>query len=1279
MASLPNRSISSKGSHSQNIDENWQSLTISETDKFFANEVLGAHNKYRERHGSPPMIINETMCKWSLSYAKYLAENEIMVHRENNPYGQNIFYSWSSNPNDEVTGCACVRHWYDEVREYECYGMEPVLENISRVGHFTQVVWKDTKEIGVGRAKSKQGAWYVVVDYDPKGNWINEFGANVLPPKDMVRSTTSLEQAAAASKVSDDKSQKSTAPDFQKRTAAKLIKHSFIPKTPNLLKSPTMKEVMVRGGAIKEDTQKQSRADDLAKKTKTTDDLVRGGEQASAKKGQHEKTMKDGKEGKLASTRSGDTFVKKSEDSSLNAKKEVEGSLKSVNAFMKMMDSNRGGSESKKDAYNYGVKTSWSLDKDNAKKEKEGQLSRGGKEAKKGEEAANKKTSSASFGKDSAKKGKDTDPSRGGKEAKKGEDAAKKTSNLSFGKDSAKKGKDTDPSRGGKEAKKGEDAAKKTSNLSFGKDSDKKGKDSDPTRGGKEAKKGEDAVKKTSNLSFGKDSATKGKYTDPSRGGKEAKKGEDAAKKTSNLSFGKDSDKKGKDSDPSRGGKESKKCGDAPLKISHLSFDKDSDKKGKDSDLSRGGKEAKKGEDAAKKTSNLSFGKDSDKKAKDSDPSRGGKEAKKGEDAAKKTSKLSFGKDSNKKGKDSDPSRGGKEAKKGEDATKKTSKLSFGKDSDKKGKDTDSKRGGKEAIKKYEDTRKTFSDSEKGSVKKDADAKRGGKEVPKKGYDAMKNIGLLGLNRDSEMNKKSGSLNLDSEKHSAKKETELKRGGKDSKKCQETRSNSTSLNSAKSIEMDSKKSGKYGMSDIGQQRGGTQTTKRRSCVETLNLDEYVQKKSSSTAQKVGKENTKSGSGSIPFQRGGADVKKGDDESQRPDSAHEKVTLTIPPVRSGKETRVVGSQDQASPKGADSASKSPVSKAKGAGQSKREATEKKKETAASRGGQEASKQTENVSKIAQNKASGKKKTSDLTSQLTMEKNATKKDSISEAQRGGKEVITKKGESAKKQGSESKAIGPLMKWTDFVASKGSEQKESERGGNETLAQVMGTSDFAEEKKRTEGKDTEPGSKVNVGESLSKQFEEVKRTVSIKRKIGKKTPPQNRDFRNDPSSDPSRNSEPERGGVDVDDTKKTGTSEESKAVKTINSARGSEQKESERGGNETLAQVMGTSNFAEEKKRTEGKDTEPGSKGNVGESLSKQFEEVKRTVSIKRKIGKKTPPQNRDFRNDPSSDPSRNSEPERGGVDVDDTKKTGTSEESKAVKTINSARGGETEWSF
>ena len=46
-------------------------------------------------------------------------------------------------------------------------------------GHFTQLVWKDSKFVGFGYAR-KGGKTFVTANYDPPGNYVGMFESNVI-------------------------------------------------------------------------------------------------------------------------------------------------------------------------------------------------------------------------------------------------------------------------------------------------------------------------------------------------------------------------------------------------------------------------------------------------------------------------------------------------------------------------------------------------------------------------------------------------------------------------------------------------------------------------------------------------------------------------------------------------------------------------------------------------------------------------------------------------------------------------------------------------------------------------------------------------------------------------------------------------------------------------------------------------------------------------------------------------------------------------------------------
>ncbi|XP_031838791.1 uncharacterized protein LOC116429696 isoform X4 [Nomia melanderi] len=146
--------------------------------KEFINVCLDTHNYFRSRHGVPPLRLSKQLCKTSQDWANILATRGRLEHRANIDYGENLYCMWSSNPKTVVSGDEPVNEWYAEEAQHQ-YGKEPTT---LKTGHFTQVVWKDSTELGVGMARNRNGEVYVVCNYNPAGNFLGSFTENVLPP-----------------------------------------------------------------------------------------------------------------------------------------------------------------------------------------------------------------------------------------------------------------------------------------------------------------------------------------------------------------------------------------------------------------------------------------------------------------------------------------------------------------------------------------------------------------------------------------------------------------------------------------------------------------------------------------------------------------------------------------------------------------------------------------------------------------------------------------------------------------------------------------------------------------------------------------------------------------------------------------------------------------------------------------------------------------------------------------------------------------------------------------
>ncbi|XP_019893434.2 uncharacterized protein LOC101890158 [Musca domestica] len=135
---------------------------------------LDMHNRLRALHGVKPLTLNKEMSRYAMEWAKHLAKKNKFKHRERNKYGENLALGTGSSYSVEDA----VQSWYDEMEYYD-YKNPGFSGN---TGHFSQVVWQESSQLGVGVVKKNQRTW-VVCNYDPPGNVLGKFEDNVLRPK----------------------------------------------------------------------------------------------------------------------------------------------------------------------------------------------------------------------------------------------------------------------------------------------------------------------------------------------------------------------------------------------------------------------------------------------------------------------------------------------------------------------------------------------------------------------------------------------------------------------------------------------------------------------------------------------------------------------------------------------------------------------------------------------------------------------------------------------------------------------------------------------------------------------------------------------------------------------------------------------------------------------------------------------------------------------------------------------------------------------------------------
>jgi pathogenesis-related protein 1 len=136
------------------------------------DQILASHNAYRKELGLPDL-------KWSSELADYAQAwgNELVKNRNckplsrpynagdpwNQKYGENVF--WNSNPSSTIL--TAINSWGRKKENFD-----PVTKSCTggECGSYTQMIWKETTQVGCALVKCPDGAIIVVCNYDPKGN-----------------------------------------------------------------------------------------------------------------------------------------------------------------------------------------------------------------------------------------------------------------------------------------------------------------------------------------------------------------------------------------------------------------------------------------------------------------------------------------------------------------------------------------------------------------------------------------------------------------------------------------------------------------------------------------------------------------------------------------------------------------------------------------------------------------------------------------------------------------------------------------------------------------------------------------------------------------------------------------------------------------------------------------------------------------------------------------------------------------------------------------------------
>lgn len=127
--------------------------------------LVDHHNKARSAVGLKPLKWSGALASHAQKWADHLASTTCkMEHSTDSDFGENIYRGTEGY----YTALDASKAWEAEKKDLD----GPLTRaNLKAVGHYTQMVWRETNRVGCGEANCSKNL-IVVCNYDPPGNYL---------------------------------------------------------------------------------------------------------------------------------------------------------------------------------------------------------------------------------------------------------------------------------------------------------------------------------------------------------------------------------------------------------------------------------------------------------------------------------------------------------------------------------------------------------------------------------------------------------------------------------------------------------------------------------------------------------------------------------------------------------------------------------------------------------------------------------------------------------------------------------------------------------------------------------------------------------------------------------------------------------------------------------------------------------------------------------------------------------------------------------------------------
>jgi len=131
--------------------------------------ALRVHNALRDQVSAPPLQWSARLASQAERYARTLAQRGCRLRHASVPEGENLYAMWGSAEfMPDLPFEAASLSWGAEKSDYR--GQPIGQGRFGDYGHYTQMIWRRTQEVGIASARGKGGCLVVVARYHPPGN-----------------------------------------------------------------------------------------------------------------------------------------------------------------------------------------------------------------------------------------------------------------------------------------------------------------------------------------------------------------------------------------------------------------------------------------------------------------------------------------------------------------------------------------------------------------------------------------------------------------------------------------------------------------------------------------------------------------------------------------------------------------------------------------------------------------------------------------------------------------------------------------------------------------------------------------------------------------------------------------------------------------------------------------------------------------------------------------------------------------------------------------------------